>query len=170
MAKEIERKFLIKPEFLENVSSLSEAIKNNGEVIKQGYIHSSKESVVRIRVKDGSKINSKIESIGLLTIKGSTVGISKDEYEYIIPIEDAEEMLKNLCPNYIDKERYVFETKGSVWEIDFFHGDNEGLVIAEIELESEDQEFEKPEWLGDEVSHDPRYFNNNLIDNPFKNW
>lgn len=93
------------------------------------------------------------------------------EYEYEIPVEDANVLLNELCEKpIIEKNRYKIEFAGFIWEVDEFFGENEGLVVAEIELKSEDQQFEKPEWVGDEVSGDPRYFNSNLINNPYSSW
>jgi len=93
------------------------------------------------------------------------------EYEYEIPVEDANVLLDELCEKpIIEKNRYKIEFAGFIWEVDEFFGENKGLIVAEIELESEDQQFEKPEWVGDEVSGDPRYFNSNLIKNPYSSW
>jgi len=154
MGKEIERKFLIR-----NTEWQSQA---TGILYHQGYLNTHKERVVRIRIA-GKK--------AFLTIKGITEGVSRLEYEYEIDIKDAEEMLEQLCeqPTLI-KHRYTVEYHGFTWEIDVFHGENEGLMVAEIELESEEEHFEKPDWIGREVTYDTRYFNANLISNPFKNW
>lgn len=154
MAKEIERKFLVK----------TAAWKPQGEGIhfKQGYLNTQKERVVRVRI-EGAKAK--------LTIKGVTTGVTRSEFEYVIPVEDASILLDNLCEKpLIDKHRHAEVHGGKTWEIDVFHGDNEGLVVAEIELESETEAFVRPNWAGDEVSSDPRYFNSNLLKNPFKNW
>ncbi|MCH7732009.1 MAG: CYTH domain-containing protein [Candidatus Marinimicrobia bacterium] len=154
MGKEIERKFLVKESNWQKSSK--------GSLIQQGYIVIRKEKVVRIRI-----MNDK----GYLTIKGTTTGATRNEYEYEIPLEDARQMLNNLCEKPIlEKHRYKINQGGMTWEIDIFHGDNEGLIVAEIELEYEDQEFEKPDWVDMEVTDDPKYFNSNLVKNPFKKW
>jgi CYTH domain-containing protein len=120
-----------------------------------------KERVVRVRT-----INDK----GYLTIKGLTVGASRMEFEYEIPRQDAD-LLLDICEKpLIEKTRFKVEEGGIVWEIDEFLGENQGLIVAEVELESENQEFPKPDWVLEEVTGDPRYFNSNLIKNPFKMW
>jgi CYTH domain-containing protein len=141
---EIERKFLVKGDFHPF------AVKKVR--IVQGYLCTSLERTVRIRIKDDS---------AFITIKGpaNENGFSRLEFEYPVPVSDAEEMMK-LCNAVIEKERhYVPEEKGRTFEIDVFHGAHEGLVIAELELQSEDEAFEKPDWLGDEVTGDERYYN-----------
>ena len=154
MAHEIERKFLITGEAWRELAK--------GTAYRQGYLSTVKERTVRVRT---------IDDKGFLTIKGITVGATRAEYEYEIPAEDANEMLDDLCEQpIIEKKRYKVPLDGFIWEIDEFGGVNEGLIVAEIELESEDQEFNKPDWIGDEVSGDPRYFNSNLIANPFTTW
>ena len=154
MGKEIERKFLIKG---------NDWKKNSKEVLfRQGYLSTVKERTVRVRT---------IDNKGFLTIKGITVGATRAEYEYEISVSDANEMLDSLCEKpIIEKTRTKIEYKGLIWEVDEFFGENEGLVVAEVELVSEDQEPAIPEWIGEEVTGDPRYFNSNLIKNPFKNW
>ena len=154
MGKEIERKFLIKGDDWK---------KNSKEVLfRQGYLSTVKERTVRVRT---------IDNKGFLTIKGITVGATRAEYEYEISVSDANEMLDSLCEKpIIEKTRTKIEYKGLIWEIDKFFGENEGLIVAEVELVSEDQQPEIPEWIGEEVTGDPRYFNSNLIKNPFKNW
>jgi len=117
---------------------------------------------VRVRVKGDT---------GYLTIKGATHGAVRSEYEYPIPLEDAHAMLDNLCLRpLIEKARYTLEYQGLVWEIDVFEGDNAGLVIAEVELESEEQDIALPDWAGEEVTGDVRYYNANLVANPYCNW
>ena len=154
MAKEIERKYLVKLEAWKP--------QGTGKYYKQGYLNSQKERVVRVRIA-GDK--------GQLTIKGITTGVTRAEFEYAIPTEEAGLMLDNLCEKpLIEKHRHKELHGGKTWEIDVFHGDNEGLVVAEIELTSEDEAFEHPGWLGEEVSSDPRYFNSNLLKNPYKQW
>jgi len=154
MAQEIERKFMITGEAWRELAK--------GTAYRQGYLSTVKERTVRVRT---------IDDKGFLTIKGITVGATRAEYEYEIPAEDANEMLDDLCEQpIIEKKRYKVPLDGFIWEIDEFGGVNEGLIVAEIELESEDQKFNKPDWIGDEVSGDPRYFNSNLIANPFTTW
>jgi CYTH domain-containing protein len=152
MATEIERKFLVKEGIWGN---------QKGTKYHQGYLNSAKERIVRVRT-----VNDK----GYLTIKGITVGASRMEFEYEIPHQDAEVLL-GICERpLIEKNRYVVEESGFVWEIDEFLGENQGLIVAEVELESEDQQFPRPDWVGEEVTGDPRYFNSNLIKNPYTKW
>jgi len=154
MAKEIERKFLVTGDVWRNLAV--------GTAYRQGYLSTVKERTVRVRT---------IDDKGFLTIKGITVGATRAEYEYEIPAVDANEMLDDLCEQpIIEKKRYKVPLDGFVWEIDEFGGVNEGLLVAEVELESEDQAFPKPDWIGEEVTGDPRYFNSNLIANPYTTW
>ena len=145
MAKEIERKFLVKDDTWRNAK---------GTRYRQGYLNSAKERIVRVRT---------IKDKGYLTIKGITVGASRMEFEYEIPRRDADKLLDICEKPLIEKTRYKVEEGGFVWEIDEFFGDNQGLIVAEVELESEDQEFTKPDWVGEEVTGDSRYFHSNLI-------
>ncbi|WP_456406888.1 CYTH domain-containing protein [Caldithrix abyssi] len=156
MAQEIERKFLVKDD-----SFKQQAFKSTR--IVQGYLSSVPERTVRVRIK-GEK--------GYLTIKGigNASGASRFEWEMEIPKEDAENLLKICEPGVIDKTRYLVKNGDLTFEVDEFYGENEGLVIAEIELKSEDQAFEKPAWLGREVTGDTRFYNSMLMKNPFKNW
>ncbi len=153
MGKEIERKFLVKGSFP----------KENGVRIIQGYLSSVPERTVRVRVK-GDK--------GFLTVKGigNESGASRFEWEIEIPKEDALQLLKICEPGVIDKTRYHVKVGNHTFEIDEFYGDNEGLVIAEVELKDESEEFEKPEWLGEEVTGNVKYYNSMLMKNPYKNW
>jgi CYTH domain-containing protein len=116
----------------------------------------------------------RIRTIGdeaFLTVKGVTISATRDEYEYPIPEQDALEMLRDLCDKpLLEKDRYILEYKGYTWEVDEFHGMNEGLVVAEIELDSEDEDFKKPTWIGEEVTGDARYFNVNLVKHPYISW
>jgi adenylate cyclase len=133
-----------------------------GVSYRQGYLSSVNERVVRVRMA-GDK--------AFLTIKGATLSLSRIEFDYPIPMADAAEMLDRLCERpLIEKTRYRQTVGGHIWEIDVFNGDNDGLIVAEIELSSETETFERPDWVAEEVSGDPRYFNNNLVVNPFKNW
>jgi len=159
MGIEIERKFLVDLKainiFIEN------KIFDNKITIKQGYILNSKEKVVRIRITNDKSY---------ITVKGQNKGLIRPEYEYEIPKVDAEEMINTLCSNIIEKTRYVWKDNGNTWEIDEFHGHNRGLIMAEVEIPSEDYYVELPNWIDKEVSDDDRYYNSNLITNPFRNW
>ncbi len=154
MAKEIERKFLV-------VGDAWRALAQGVEY-RQGYLNSIKERTVRIRTV-GEK--------AVITVKGPTVGVTRMEFEYQIPYDDCVAMLDNLAEKpIIEKKRYKIPMGEFVWEIDEFFGVNAGLIVAEIELKSEDQAFEKPEWIGKEVSGDPRYFNSMLVAHPYSTW
>lgn len=147
--KEIERKFLVNEELLDVVKYLQ------SKKIRQGYISDNDGKTVRVRTK-GEK--------GYLTIKGKSSGISRDEFEYEIPFEDANQLLQNFCPKVLEKERFDLIVGEKKWEIDIFHGKLEGLIIAELELESEDEAFELPGWIREEVSDDVQYYNSRLIE------
>jgi len=154
MAAEIERKYLIQ----RNVWTP----KASGVLYRQGYLSSVKERVVRVRIA-GDR--------AYLTVKGLTTGVTRLEFEYPIPVADAVTMLEQLCERpLIEKTRYREEYQGHVWEIDEFHGDNDGLILAEIEVADQSERYALPPWAGVEVSNDPRYFNSNLGRNPYKNW
>ncbi|MCJ8289502.1 MAG: CYTH domain-containing protein [Crocinitomicaceae bacterium] len=146
---EIEYKFLVDHKIW------SELEKPAPELIVQGYISKSVESTVRVRIK-GDK--------GFLTIKGKTEGIRRPEFEYEIPVQDAESMIDLFTDKHIRKHRYEVIVAGKTWEVDEFHGPLEGLILAELEVESEEEEFEKPTWVTDDVSMDSNYFNAFLID------
>lgn len=155
MKAEIERKFLV------NEKWHAVASKANGIYIAQGYLNSDISRTVRVRIKGEQ---------GYLTIKGKNNGISRQEFEYPIPLADAKELLK-LCPApIIEKTRYILPLDNLKWEIDVFHGANDGLIIAEIELPTEDYPFNKPKWIEKEVSDDPRYYNSSLAKTPFSCW
>jgi adenylate cyclase len=154
MGTEIERKFLVKGG---DWRTLAEGID-----YRQGYLSTKKERTVRIRT---------IGSKGFLTIKGKNRGVTRLEYEYEIPSQDANELLDTLCLQpLIEKKRYTIEYKGNIWEVDEFFNENKGLIVAEIELSSEQESFVKPAWIGSEVSDDSRYFNSSLIHKPFSSW
>lgn len=154
MAKEIERKFLVVGDGWRALAA--------GTMYRQGYLNSVKERTVRIRTV-GDK--------AFLTVKGITVGATRVEYEYEIPTSDCNAMLDGLAEQpIIEKKRYKIAFGGLTWEVDEFFGDNAGLIVAEVELTSEEQKFEKPAWIGQEVSSDPRYFNSNLIAHPYSKW
>ncbi|MEQ3636177.1 CYTH domain-containing protein [Alcanivorax sp.] len=154
MALEIERKFLVRD--LSITDSLA------GERLTQGYLSHDKNATVRVRTTGDT---------AWLTIKGKTVGATRSEFEYAIPLADAHQMLAELCgAGVIDKTRYRLPQGELCWEIDVFHGDNEGLIVAEIELPSEKTSFEKPAWLGEEVTGETRYYNSALSTKPYKSW
>ncbi len=155
MANEIERKFLVKGEF-KNLASKETRI-------VQGYLSSVPERTVRVRIK-GDK--------GFITIKGigNTSGATRYEWEKEIPTNEVEELLKICEPGVIDKTRYLVKVGNHTFEVDEFYGENQGLTVAEIELISESEDFVKPEWLGDEVTGDTKYYNSMLMKNPFTKW
>jgi len=151
---EIERKFLV------DLSAWRPP--GPGTLYKQGYLSSRPAATVRVRIA-GAR--------AALTVKGPTAGVTRAEFEYAIPVEDAAIMLDTLCERpLIEKHRHVEMHGGKTWEIDVFHGENEGLVVAELELAAEDEPFEKPPWLGAEVSADPRYANASLVSRPWSTW
>ena len=153
MGVEIERKFLVKKELWLALK------KPEGKHYRQGYLMNREDRVVRVRIAGDQ---------GFLTINGAMAGISKLEYEYEIPKKDAEEMLDQFKPEGTEKIRYrIPEDSGLVWEVDEFLAENQGLIVAELELSSEDQSFSSPEWLDEEVTYDERYSNANLALNPF---
>ena len=155
MGLEIERKFLVAGEFK---SSAKKATR-----ITQGYLCSVPERTVRVRVK-GEK--------GFITVKGigSDSGASRFEWEKEIPVDEVKELLKICEPGVIDKTRYLVDCGNHTFEVDEFYGDNEGLVVAEVELSDENEEFSRPEWLGEEVTGDKKYYNSLLKKNPYKYW
>jgi adenylate cyclase len=152
MATEIERKFLVQGTSWRNGS---------GVPFTQGYLNRDKERTVRVRIAAGK---------AFLTIKGLTQGASRAEFEYDIPVADAEQLMKLSDGPTIRKNRYVIVYDGSTWEVDEFLDDNAGLVLAEIELSSEGQLFSRPPWLGAEVTHDRRYYNSSLASYPYAMW
>jgi adenylate cyclase len=154
MGVEIERKFLL----------AGDAWRALGEpvLLRQGYLCSDPERVVRVRTEGAQ---------GSLTIKGRSVGATRGEWEYPIPLDEANELLERLCQQpLVEKYRRRIAFAGHTWEVDEFLGANQGLMFAEIELDSEDQQFDKPDWIGAEVTADPRYYNSNLIRHPFTSW
>ena len=152
MSVEIERKFLVRGDDWRT---------DQGIRFIQGYLNRDMERTVRVRIAGAQ---------AFLTIKGINTGATRAEYEYEIPVFDAEELLKICDGPLIEKTRHTVVYTGMTWEIDEFHGANEGLVVAEVELEKEDQCFERPGWLGPEVTGDVRYFNSNLYANPYSSW
>jgi len=154
MAIEIEKKFLIKHIPYEQITY--------SQKIKQGYIVSDKNKVIRVRKKNNQYF---------ITIKGNKIGLSRFEFEYSIPKEDGEKLLDEFCENgFIKKTRHYVTFEKHTWEIDEFHEKNEGLIVAEIELKSEDENFKIPDWILKEVTNEQRYYNMNLIINPFNIW
>ena len=154
MAIEIERKFLIKQKPFQMAKK---SVK-----IRQGYILNEKAQVIRVREKGEEYF---------LTIKGNNIGISRLEYDFPITKEDAEELILHFCKTaLISKTRHYVIHNGHTWEVDEFHGSNEGLIVAEIELEAEDESFDIPDWVGEEVTKDPKYYNMNLAMHPYTSW
>ena len=158
MPVEIEQKYLVKNNEWKSFAK--------GTLYRQGYIHSDESRAIRVRI---------IGDKGILTIKGATMktllGASRLEFEYEIPIDEASQMLDELCGGgIIEKYRFKIPVGDLIWEVDEFLGDNEGLVVAEVELESEAQSITMPDWIGEEVTKDVRYFNSNLSKKPYKNW
>ena len=154
MGFEIERKFLI-----DTAKIQFEHLQKSH--IQQGYLNQDPERIVRVRTRDG---------IGFLTIKGKNVGATRLEMEYQIPIEDAQELLLICLPHIIEKERYLYIIGNHTWEIDRFLGKNQGLWLAELELSSEEETFEMPDWISTEVTMDHRYTNSYLSEHPFCLW
>ena len=155
MAVEIERKFLV-------VGDQWRSAVTSSTRIVQGYLASTPDVTVRVRVR-GDR--------GYLTIKGRTSGISRSEFEFAIPADDAEAMLGELATGpVVEKTRHLIDVDGHIWELDVFAGANEGLVMAEVELQSVGESFRRPDWAGDEVSDDPRYYNVNLAKHPYSRW
>jgi CYTH domain-containing protein len=153
MAREIERKFVVRGDGWRQ---------GDGTLYRQGYLSRESARTVRVRIAGGS---------GYLTVKGANEGITRREFEYAIPLSDAAEMLDHLCEQpLIEKTRYRIPHGGHTWEIDEFHGENQGLVVAEVELASADERPDLPDWIGEEVSQDSRYFNSSLVKRPYRSW
>jgi CYTH domain-containing protein len=155
MGQEIERKFLVDHDKWKQLD------KPKGELYRQGYLVSEPAKTIRVR-----QTNEK----GFLTIKGITIGATRSEYEYEIPVNEAKEILDNFSIAELSKIRYTITFDNKLWEIDEFLGDNDGLIVAEIELKSEVEFFNIPEWILHEVTEDEKYYNSNLTINPYKNW
>lgn len=147
MAQEIERKFLVSGDGWRSLETSS-------ALLRQGYLSSNAKATVRVRSKNDDR--------AVITLKGAAQGITRSEFEYDIPIEDAREMLAMAEPHVLEKRRHIVPFGGLTWEIDVFEGRHAGLVLAEVELESEDQVVELPDWIGEEVTHDDRYYNASL--------
>ena len=154
MPREIERKFLLKNDEWRSAVQASRAL-------RQGYLCGNDRASVRVRI-DGDQAN--------LNIKSATLGIERLEFEYAIPVEQAEALLSELAGQVVEKTRHEVRHQGHLWEIDEFAGDNAGLIVAEVELEDAQERFERPDWLGDEVSGDPRYYNTELARHPYSRW
>ncbi len=153
MPKEIERKFLVDKTKLPPLPKPQRLV--------QGYIPST-HATIRIRIADDK---------AFLTLKGKTSGLTRSEFEYAIPLDEAEAMLEEFClDTVIEKKRYILKYEGKRWEVDLFEGENEGLVLAEVEMQSEEEEILLPDWVGEEVSHDPRYRNVSLLSHPYGRW
>lgn len=155
MGVEIERKFLL------HHDTWNKLVKPAGKDLRQGYILNDPAKTIRVRIA---------EAKAWLTIKGVTLGASRLEYEYEIPIAEAKELLDNFSEGELEKIRYEIDYKGKIWEVDVFSGENDGLIVAEIELLSEDEDFECPKWIDVEVTGDKRYYNASLTTYPFKDW
>ena len=154
MGLEIERKFLVDAAIVAEL--------RDGEYICQGYIPTQTKTAVRVRIKGTN---------AFLTLKGENRGAVRTEYEYPIPVDDAKSILSDLCLGpKIEKTRYTITVANHVWELDLFHGDNEGLIVAEVELSNEQEHVELPDWVTEEVTDDARYYNVNLLNNPYKAW
>ena len=156
MAVEIERKYLVA-----DTGPSAQWRAAPGVSYRQGYLNRDKARTVRIRVAGDE---------AFMTVKGVSVGATRVEFDYPIPLADAQAMLLLCDGPLIEKMRHVYQHAGTTWEVDVFAGDNAGLVVAEVELKTETQAFEKPAWLGEEVTHDARYFNSNLAAHPFALW
>ena len=156
MSREIERKFLV------HGNGWRTAPTQGALSIRQGYLSAEKACTVRVRTA-GER--------AFMTVKGAPVGTVRAEYEYEIPVKDAHEMLDTLCGRpLIEKTRHQLDVGGRQWVVDVFAGDNQGLVVAEVELEEEGQAIKLPDWVAEEVTHDPRYLNVNLVKLPFNRW
>lgn len=154
MPQEIERKFLVTDHW-------HHMTKADGQHYRQGYLLTDPEKTIRVRLTPYK---------GFLTIKGPSRGATRAEYEYEIPVGEAQELLDHFCTSELAKIRYRIELAGKTWEVDEFLGKNEGLIVAEIELESEDERFDLPDWVGEEVTGDARYYNANLTRSPYQTW
>ena len=155
MGKEIERKFLINKDEWESLE------KPAGKSLRQGYLVTDPNKTIRVRTAKNS---------AWITIKGISTGATRLEYEYEIPYSEGVELLDNFAESVLEKIRYEILYEGKIWEVDVFSGDNSGLIVAEIELQSEDESFKIPSWIANEVTTEAKYYNSNLTINPYKNW
>ena len=155
MAIEIERKYLV-------INDHWRIHAERSAYFRQGYLAAPGKASVRVRLEDNA---------AFLNIKSATLGIKRTEFEYEIPVADANQMLNELCATpLVEKVRYWVTVEGTMWEIDVFEGDNAGLIVAEVELSTEDETFVLPDWAGKEVSDDARYYNVNLVQHPYRTW
>ncbi|RLK50292.1 adenylate cyclase [Alkalispirillum mobile] len=155
MPAEIERKFLVRDDSWRQQAG-------PGNPYRQGYFGGTRRASIRVRISGDE---------GRLNIKSMTLGVERQEYEYPVPVDEAREMLDTLCERpFVEKVRYEVPVGDHVWEVDVFEGDNAGLVVAEVELNDPDEGFEMPAWAGEEVSHDPKYYNINLVKHPYRAW
>ncbi len=155
MGIEIERKYLV------DAAQWQQMHKPQGVPFEQGYMVNDSERAVRIRVTDQH---------GYITIKGQAQGFSRKEYEYTIPADEARELIGYFTQSTVKKTRYCIEYAGHTWEVDVFEADNAGLIMAEIELDSEDEKFDTPPWVTQDVTDDERYYNTYLSQHPFREW
>jgi len=155
MPIEIEHKYLVNREAWASVNS------ERSSVMKQAYMQSDPDKTIRVRIA-GDK--------GFLTIKGKSRNASRAEYEYEIPRHEAEELITGFCSNVVEKVRHYVPFAGNIWEVDIFSGANAGLIVAEIELDHEHETYDKPHWVGENVTFDPRYSNASLARNPYSAW
>jgi adenylate cyclase len=155
MGQEIERKYLVDHDKWQQID------KSSGELYRQGYLLADPNKTIRVRLTTEK---------GFLTIKGISTGATRPEYEYEIPFDEARELLDKFSISELSKIRYKIAFDNKVWEVDEFLGDNIGLIVAEIELTSEDESFNIPEWIDKEVTGEEKYYNSNLTIKPFKNW
>ena len=153
MGIEIERKFLVQGEDWKHG--------HTPQLLSQGYLNRDKQRTVRVRIAGDA---------AWLTIKGESQGATRAEFEYAVPLDDARQLMALCDGPRVEKYRWRVAHGGLVWEVDEFLGDNAGLVVAEVELSSEEQAFDKPDWAGAEVTHDPRYFNSSLASRPYRSW
>jgi adenylate cyclase len=155
MGIEIERKFLVKKD------KWAQVVKTERSLFRQGYIMSDAQKTIRVRLTDTE---------GFITIKGQTIGTARPEFEYNIPTADAQQLLDNFCSSELSKIRYFIPHDGHTWEVYEFLGKNEGLIVAEIELDAEDEKFSLPGWVDREVTSEKKYSNSNLSVKPYRNW
>jgi adenylate cyclase len=155
LGKEIERKYLV------NHTNWHKIDKPPGQLYRQGYLVIESNKTIRVRQTPDK---------GYLTIKGISIGATREEYEYEIPLDEARELLDNFSISELSKIRYIINFDNKIWEVDEFLGQNSGLILAEIELKSEEEMYDIPDWLGMEVTNDQRYYNANLTINPYKDW
>jgi len=155
MALEIERKYLV------DHKKWNELHKPSGKLYRQGYLTTDENKTIRVRLTDSN---------AHLTIKGKTKGATRNEFEFEIPLSEATQLLDSFTESELSKTRYEIHHKEKVWEVDVFHDANDGLIVAEIELNNEDEHFELPDWVTKEVTDEPKYYNSNLTLLPFKKW